>query len=91
MAEIFYSGAQAERVTVRQGQTKRRLDPRYDLRKHPQRGFAWGIHSIIRGLDIVTNYLTMEGNDVFPTLTARRKRFNRPISQPHYKDATYDR
>jgi Family of unknown function (DUF6166) len=42
MAEIFYSGEQAERVTVRQGEAKRPLDPRYDLRKHSQRGLAWG-------------------------------------------------
>jgi hypothetical protein len=42
MAEIFYSGEQDERVTVRQGQAKRPLDPRYDLRQHSRRGFAWG-------------------------------------------------
>ena len=42
MAEIFYSGEQGERVTVRQGEVKRPLDPRYDLRKHSQRGFTWG-------------------------------------------------
>ncbi len=42
MAEIFYSGEKPENVTVREGQVKRPLDPRHDLRKHSQRGIAWG-------------------------------------------------
>ncbi len=42
MAEIFYSGEQAGQVTVREGETKRLLDPRFDLRKHSPAGFAWG-------------------------------------------------
>ena len=42
MAEIFYSGEQAGQVTVRDGETKRPLDPRFDLRKHSPAGFAWG-------------------------------------------------
>jgi hypothetical protein len=44
MAEVFYSGEQADRVTVtvRHGQVKRPLDPRFDLRKHSPSGFAWG-------------------------------------------------
>ena len=41
MAEIFYSGEQPGRVTVRQGETKRPLDPRFDLHKHSPDGFAW--------------------------------------------------
>jgi len=42
MAEIFYSGEQAGQVTVREGETKRLLDPRFDLCKHSPPGFAWG-------------------------------------------------
>ena len=42
MAEVFYSGEQTGRVTVRQGETKRALDPRFDLHKHSPSGFAWG-------------------------------------------------
>jgi hypothetical protein len=42
MAEIFYSGDQAGQVTVRVGETKRPLDPRFDLRKSSSAGFAWG-------------------------------------------------
>ncbi len=42
MAEIFYSGEQAGQVTVREGETKRPLDPRFDLCKHSPPGFAWG-------------------------------------------------
>ena len=42
MAEIFYAGEQAGQVTVREGKTKRPLDPRFDLRKHSPPGFAWG-------------------------------------------------
>ena len=41
MAEIFYSGEQPGRVTVRQGETKRPLDPRFELHKHSPDGFAW--------------------------------------------------
>lgn len=41
MAEIIYSGEQSGRVTVRQGETKRPLDPRFDLHKHSPDGFAW--------------------------------------------------
>ncbi len=40
MAEIFYSGEQAGQVTVREGETKRLLDPRFDLCKHSPPGFA---------------------------------------------------
>ncbi len=42
MAEIFYSGEQTGQVTVREGETKRLLDPRVDLCKHSPPGFAWG-------------------------------------------------
>jgi len=42
MAEIFYSGEQDGRVTVREGETKRPLDPRFDLRKYSPTAFVWG-------------------------------------------------
>jgi hypothetical protein len=42
MAEVFYSGEQAGQVTIRQGEAKRALDPRFDLRKHSPSGFTWG-------------------------------------------------
>jgi hypothetical protein len=40
MAEIFYSGEQDGRVTVREGETKRPLDPRFDLRKYSPPAFV---------------------------------------------------
>jgi Family of unknown function (DUF6166) len=42
MAEVFYSGEPTGRVTVRQGETKRALDPRLDLHRHSPSGFTWG-------------------------------------------------
>jgi hypothetical protein len=42
VAEIFYSGERDGQVTVREGETKRPLDPRFDLRKYSPPGFAWG-------------------------------------------------
>lgn len=49
MAEIFYSGEETGQVTVRQGETKRALDPRFDLHKHSPSGFGakamLGLHS----------------------------------------------
>ena len=41
MAEILYSGELPGRVTVRQGETKRPLDPRFDLHIHSPDGFEW--------------------------------------------------
>jgi hypothetical protein len=41
MSEVFYSGEQHGLVTVRQGETKRPLDPRLDLQKHSPDSFAW--------------------------------------------------
>ena len=42
VAEIFYSGERDGQVTVREGETKRPLDPRFDLRKYSPAAFAWG-------------------------------------------------
>ena len=42
MAEIFYAGEPDGRVTVRERDTKRPLDPRFDLCKYSPPGFTWG-------------------------------------------------
>lgn len=47
MAEMFYSGEQAGQVTVRKGETKRLLDPRFDLHKYSPPAFAWGKGDIV--------------------------------------------
>src|SRR5271168_1855411 len=41
-AEVFYSGDLSNQVTVRQGDAKHSLDPRFDLREHSPSGFFWG-------------------------------------------------
>lgn len=47
MAEILYSGEQGGQVTVREGETKRPLDPRFDLHKYSPPAFAWGKGDIV--------------------------------------------
>jgi Family of unknown function (DUF6166) len=40
--EVFYSGEQFGRVTVREGRSKRPLDPRFDLQRNSRDAFSWG-------------------------------------------------
>lgn len=42
MPEVFYSGAESNQVMVREGDSKRPLDPRFDLAKLSPSGFRWG-------------------------------------------------
>jgi hypothetical protein len=42
MSEIFYCGENANRVSIREGEAKRPLDPRPDLRNQEAKSFGWG-------------------------------------------------
>jgi hypothetical protein len=42
MVERFYCGEAPRQVTVREGDERQPLDPRFDLRKHSSAGLAWG-------------------------------------------------
>jgi hypothetical protein len=77
MAEIFYSGEQAGQVTVREGETKRPLDPRFDLCKHSPPGFAWGhgnSRSAQLSLALLADALQNDGRAL-----RLRNRFNRRV------------
>lgn len=43
MSEIFYCGEPAHRVSIREGDAKRPLEPRTDLSKHDSSKFGWGV------------------------------------------------